>query len=146
MNYRHQFEVNAPLKQVVAFHTQSNSMAAITPPPIIIKIHRTPPTLNQGDEMDFTLWLGPFPIHWVARIEDVTPTSFADRQIHGPFKHWLHRHTFISLSPNSTQVIDEIEFTLRPHPLWGLVSLNMVLGLPFLFGYRGWKTKRLLGS
>jgi hypothetical protein len=32
-------------------------MAAITPPPIIVKVHHAPPVLADGDEMDFTMWL-----------------------------------------------------------------------------------------
>ena len=94
--------------------------------------------------MDFTLWLGPLPIRWTARIEDVTPAGFVDRQIRGPFQEWAHRHTFEPVDETTTEVVDTIEFSLKKHPLWGLVGLGMWLSLPLLFAFRGWKTRRLL--
>ena len=83
MNYQSRFRVNAPVQAVADFHSRSSAMAAITPPPILVQVHKAPEHLAEGDEMDFTLWLGPLPIHWVARFEDVTFTSFVDRQVAG---------------------------------------------------------------
>jgi ligand-binding SRPBCC domain-containing protein len=144
MVYKHRFEVNAPLAAVAEFHAQSASMGAITPPPVVVRIHRAPARLDDGDEMEFTMWLGPLPVRWLARIEDVSPTGFSDRQLSGPFGHWLHRHTFVPIDETTTAVVDEINLKLRPHLLWGLVGLGMRLGLPLLFAYRGWKTRRLI--
>jgi hypothetical protein len=36
-------------------------MAAITPPPMVGRMHRAPAHMGSGDEMDFTLWAGPLP-------------------------------------------------------------------------------------
>ena len=146
MRYQHRFEVNAPLAAVADFHAQSASMAAITPPPVVVRVHRAPDHLEDGDEMEFTMWLGPLPIRWLARIEDVGPTGFTDRQLRGPFRNWTHRHAFSPVDEVTTAVVDEIELNLRRHPWWGLVGLGMRLSLPFLFAYRGWKTRRLLGK
>lgn len=144
--YQHKFRVKAPLAAVAKFHAQSDSMGAITPPPIIAQVHQAPATLTEGDEMDFTLWLTLLPIRWLARIENVTPTGFTDRQLQGPFKTWVHRHTFVPVNATTTEVVDEIECSLRPHILWGPVGLGMRLTLPILFAYRGWKTKQILTS
>ncbi len=144
MKYRHSFQIQAPLTVVANFHANSASMGAITPPPVIAQIHHAPPHLQEGDEMDFTLWLGPLPIHWLARIENVSQNGFVDRQMRGPFQQWVHHHQFIALSPTTTQVIDEIEATPKKHPWWGAIGLGMWLNLPFLFAYRAWQTKRLL--
>lgn len=144
MKYQHRFQVQAPLADVADFHAHSASMGAITPPPTVVQIHQAPARLDEGDTMDFTLWAGPLPIRWLARIEDVNPNGFVDRQVRGPFRHWIHRHAFIPASETETAVIDEIDFSLRPHPLWGLVGLGMWLSLPLLFAYRAWKTRRLL--
>ena len=144
MKYTHRFTVTAPLAAVADFHAQSASMGAITPPPVVAQVHQAPARLQSGDTMDFTLWLGPLPVHWLARIEDVSPIGFVDRQVRGPFKVWVHRHRFVPLSAAQTEVIDEIELEFRRHPLWALVGLGMRLNLPLLFAYRGWKTRRLL--
>ena len=144
MRYKHRFQVEAPLAAVAEFHAQSASMGAITPPPVLVRIHRAPARLDDGDEMDFTMWLGPLPFNWLARIEDVSPTGFTDRQLRGPFREWIHRHTFTPVDETTTVVVDEIELELRAHLWWALVGLGMWLSLPLLFAYRGWKTRRLI--
>jgi ligand-binding SRPBCC domain-containing protein len=119
-------------------------MRAITPPPVFVQVHQAPDLLREGDRMEFTLRIGPLPVRWVACIGDVTDQGFTDRQLTGPFRSWIHRHTFLPLSYGGTEVIDAVEAELRPHPFWGLVGLGMWLSLPFLFAFRGWKTRRIL--
>ena len=144
MNYQHSFHVHAPLADVRQFHRLSASMGAITPPPVIVRVHQAPTVLEDGDEMDFTMWLGPLPVRWLARIEEVTESSFVDRMIQGPFSSWRHRHSFVTLDAQHTEVHDRVEATLSPHPFWNLVGRMMWLNLPVLFAYRGYKTRRLL--
>jgi len=144
MNYHHRFRVPASVERVAEFHRRSASMAAITPPPIVVRVQRAPAILADGDEMDFTMWLGPLSVHWLVRIEGVSKTGFTDRQMRGPFADWVHRHTFTAVDENLTDVVDEITLQLRPHPIWWLVGLGMWLGLPVLFAFRAWKTKRMI--
>ncbi len=146
MKFQHRFRVAAPLEAVADFHSRSASMAAITPPPIIVRVHRAPAVLQEGDEMEFTLWLGPLPLRWLARIEDVSATGFVDRQVRGPMQRWEHRHSYRPIDEATTEVVDEVEVELRRHLLWGPIGLGMWLGLPILFAFRGWKTRRLLQS
>ncbi len=142
--YRHEFTVDAPLSAVRAFHRQSASMGAITPPPVIVRIHEAPELLDEGDEMRFTMWVGPLPIQWHARIQDVGPTGFVDRQIDGPFKRWDHTHTFAEVDDHTTRVIDQIVIEYRDGLWWRTLGTGMRLNLPVLFAFRKWKTKRLL--
>lgn len=144
MFFRHRFQVRAPLEKVAAFHSQSSGMAAITPPPLTVQLHHAPPLLKEGDTMDFSLKLGPFPIRWLAQIEGVTSAGFTDRQLRGPFAEWVHQHKFSAVDDNTTDVIDEITLRLSRDPIRFLLGLGMRLGLPFLFAFRAWKTRRLL--
>jgi ligand-binding SRPBCC domain-containing protein len=144
MRYQHSFQINRPQSEVLEFHRHPTALEGITPPPIIMRMHQAPDPLKEGDEMRFTMWVGPFPIRWHSRIEDVDDHGFTDRQLEGPFLRWIHRHEFISLAKDETEAKDNIEFTFRPHLIWGPVGLGMALGLPVLFGFRAWKTKRLL--
>lgn len=145
MRYQHRFVVDAPLDDVASFHSQSASMGAITPPPIIVRVHSAPAVLDDGDEMDFTMWLGPLPIRWLARIEQKSGASFVDRQVSGPFAQWEHLHTFVPLDAGRTAVVDQVTARLSDNWFWKFVGINMWLGLPILFAFRGWKTRRLLG-
>lgn len=142
--YHHRFRVAAPLADVAAFHRRSASMAAITPPPVIVRFEQSPAELANGDEIRFALWLGPLPVRWQARIEEVTPNGFVDRQLSGPFAIWVHRHTFIGASEGVTDVFDSVAFAPKSKGLDGLVGRVMALSLPALFAFRGWKTRRLL--
>lgn len=144
MKYRHTFRVRAPVTEVARFHTSASSLKAITPPLIPMQLHAAPGQMSDGDEMDFTMWMGPLPVRWQARVEDISPTGFVDQQVRGPFESWVHRHSFIAVDGVTTQVVDEVEARLRPHALWGLAGLAMWLGLPLLFAYRGWRTRRML--
>jgi len=144
MIYRHRYEVHASVERVSEFHSRSNNMAAITPPPVIISQHNTPAVLAEGDEMDFTMWLGLLPVRWLASIEAVSPNGFTDRQLRGPFAEWIHQHTFTAMGEQTTVVEDEVTLRLCQHPLWWLVGMGMRLGLPALFAYRAWKTRRIL--
>ena len=145
LRYRHSFEVSAPLAQVVAFHARSDSMAAITPPGIVVEVHQAPPVLAEGDEMRFTLRLaGLLPIPWVARISDVGESGFVDTQMEGPFSLWRHEHRFASSGPGRTRIDDQVQARLRRHWLWAPVGLAMWLGMPLLFAYRALITRRIL--
>lgn len=142
--FRSRFRVQASLAEVAAFHRRAAAMAAITPPPVIVRIHKAPIELDEGAEMDFTLWLGPLPIRWQARIEDADDHGFRDRQVGGPFRHWLHTHRFVPVGENATEVHDTIELELADRWPARLIGAGLWLSLPLLFAYRRWQTRRLL--
>jgi len=144
MRFRHTFRVRASVGKVAAFHTAAANMKAISPPVIPMRLHRVPRQLAEGDEVSFTMWLGPIPVRWVAEFQEVSAFGFVDRQREGPFRSWQHRHSFLKVAPEITEVVDSVQAQLRPHLLWGPIGLAMWLGLPLLFAYRGWKTRRLL--
>jgi ligand-binding SRPBCC domain-containing protein len=144
MRYRHTFKVQAPLHVVVDFHARSASMGAITPPPVLVRVQHAPVILGEGDQMGFTLWVGPLPIRWVAIIENCSPNGFTDRQLSGPFAYWSHHHHFVPAGENQTEIIDEVTFTIKRHLFWALMGICMGISLPLLFAFRGWKTRRLL--
>jgi len=144
MNYQHRFRVQAPIQAVADFHSYPGAMAAITPPPIVVQVHSAPERVAEGQQMDFTMWLGPLPLRWQARFEDVTATGFVDRMVQGPLQAWQHRHSFVPVDDDHTDIVDELEVAVRRHLLWGPVGLGMSLNLPVLFAYRQWQTRRLL--
>lgn len=144
MRYEHRFRVRASLEAVADFHSRAASMPSITPPPVVVRVRSAPATLGEGDRMDFTMWVGPLPQHWVAQIENVSTRGFTDRQLQGPFARWQHRHSFEAVAPDLTEVVDHVEASVQKNVLWGALGMAMWIGLPLLFAYRGWKTRRLL--
>lgn len=144
MVYRRAFRVRAPIERVRAFHADAAGLAAITPPPVRVTDVQAPSRLGEGDEMAFTLRVGPVPIRWRARIQDVSPSGFTDVQTAGPFRTWEHRHAFLAEGDDATEVRDTVTWRLHPRPDRLLVGLAMGATLPFLFRYREWRTRRLL--
>lgn len=144
MKFNHQFTVNSPLSHVADFHRRSTNMAKITPPPIFVSIHYAPDFLDEGAEMDFTLWFGIIPIRWRSRFEKISQNGFVDQQLIGPYKSWSHKHNFQAVGNKKTIVRDDIRAELSNNPIKFLIGLGMWLGMPILFAYRTWKTRREL--
>jgi ligand-binding SRPBCC domain-containing protein len=94
--------------------------------------------------MAFTMWLGPLPVKWRAYISQLTSEGFADHQMEGPFRYWIHQHKFVQVDEQHTKVFDTVHAGLKWNLVWAPVGLAMWLGLPLLFAYRGWKTRRIL--
>lgn len=139
--FKHRIRVKAPLSAVAAFHRDSRALKQLTPPPVFVQMHRVEP-LAENSVADFTMWMGPIPVRWVAVHTEVDPLrGFTDHQVSGPFAHWVHRHTFEPYDAATTDVIDEIQADYGKG-LSGLLSRFMWLNLPIMFAYRGLVTRR----
>lgn len=141
------FTVHAPLTAVAMFHQDTRALKRLTPPPVIVQIHRVEP-LAEGSVSEFTMWFGPLPIRWVAVHQNVDPLhGFTDVQRSGPLKYWAHTHTFVPVSDTITRITEKIEF--EHHAGWrGLRSraLFPAPALTALFTYRKLVTRRALES
>jgi ligand-binding SRPBCC domain-containing protein len=143
LSFVHRTRVEAPLEAVAVFHKDAKALKHLTPPPVFVQMHRVEP-LTEASVADFTLWLGPLPVHWVASHHNVDPLrGFTDVQADGPFATWTHRHTFIPVNDTVTEVVDEVQAEYGRHSFWGLVSRLIWLNLPLMFAYRGLVTRRL---
>lgn len=137
-HFKHCTRVYAPIERVAEFHRSTAALKILTPPPIFVQLHHVEP-LSDNSVADFTLWLGPIPVRWIARHSNVDPLSgFVDTQVKGPFHSWEHRHKFVAIDDHITDVIDQIQ--AEPNT-W--LSWIMWLNLRFLFLYRGWQIRRI---
>ncbi|WP_060687192.1 SRPBCC family protein [Ardenticatena maritima] len=143
--FEHTFIVHAPLEQVAAFHYAPDAFRRLTPPLLPVQVHHAEP-LADGSTTEFTLWLGPLPVRWVARHRHVGPRGFTDEQVRGPFRQWIHRHTFEPIDAHTTRVRDTIEAAFHSHPFWALVGRLIWWGQPLLFQYRAWATQQALAA
>jgi ligand-binding SRPBCC domain-containing protein len=144
MRFEHRFHVRAPLPEVAEFHRHAAGLKALTPPMAFMRFDQLPDPIRQGDVLKFRMWLGSIPIRWESHFPEMSETGFVDTQGAGPFASWEHRHTFVPLAEDVTEVIDQIEAHLRPHLWHGFAGLAMWLTLPGLFWYRALQTRRIL--
>ena len=124
------FTVNATLQAVSEFHFQPGILKTLTPPLMIMQVHRFDPLAN-GSIGEFTMWMGPIPVRWKALHSDVSETTFTDTQVSGPMKSWVHCHTFTALDEQTTEVHEHVEFE-HFGGLKGLLSL-LLFPHPALF-------------
>ena len=140
--FLHQFQVNAPIERVSEFHNNTRVIKQLTPPPLFVKFNQIEP-LSEGSRSDFTLWLGPIPIQWVAVHSEMVPlVGFTGSQVEGPFKTWVHKHIFESLAGGKNRIIDRVDGKPSDHIFWRIISRFMWLTLPILFSYRAWQNRK----
>lgn len=135
------------VQQMWDFHAQPNAFAKLTPPPIFIQMRQNNlKSLTEGT-VDFTMWLGFFPLHWVAQhMPGPTPNSFMDRQLVGPMAFWEHQHIFRAV-PGGVELIDHVTIEHKPGAV-GTFTRLMFDGLPLqmFFLYRHLRTRLALSK
>lgn len=135
------FDVDAPIQVVREFHSSTNALPILTPPPLSVR------TLQGGEVIEgmvakFRLHFGPFGIEWHARHEDVQEDSFVDVQAYGPLAHWRHTHRFESLGPNRTRVHDHVAYEFHKNESLFVRLFFSSAALRFLFAFRSRQTRK----
>ncbi len=142
--FDYRFQVPATADAVAAFHFQPGILKRLTPPLMIMRVHRFEP-LAEGSVAEFTMWMGPIPVRWKAVHSDVTRHGFTDTQVCGPMKSWQHTHQFHDAGNGTTEVHEHIVFE-HHRGLRGLWSrlLFPPFALRLLFAIRSRITRREL--
>lgn len=142
LRFRRAFKVEATPSVVSDYHRNTAVLRRLTPFPIIVQFQHVE-AVREGSTARFILWFGPVPVHWHARHYDVQMSQgFTDDLAAGPFRSWVHQHSFLSRPSGGTRVQDEIHAELGRGLFHGLVSRFMWLTLPILFAFRAWRTRR----
>jgi ligand-binding SRPBCC domain-containing protein len=96
----HRFEMEQwlprPRTEVFPFFADAANLQAITPPWLDFKVVMPGPiTMRPGALIDYRLKLRGIPIGWRTEISVWEPPfRFVDRQLKGPYRQWIHEHTF----------------------------------------------------
>ena len=139
--FDYSFTVKAPLSAVSRFHYDPSVLKKLTPPPLFVQLHYFEP-LAEGAKASFTLWFGPFPIHWQAVHTNVSRQGFTDTQVRGPLNMWQHTHQFKAVAANTSRVDDHIEY--EHHRGWRGLLTRLLFNPPalyLLFTGRKWLTR-----
>ena len=84
-----------PRDEVFAFFANAANLEAITPPWLHFQVLNPALVIHQGVLIDYRLTLYGIPLKWQSEISRWDPpTSFVDKQRTGPYRRWVHTHTF----------------------------------------------------
>jgi uncharacterized protein len=102
--------------------------------------------MGVGTVIEYRLQLHGLPLRWVSRIDEWEESrAFVDRQVHGPYRVWRHRHEFEPCA-GGTAVRDRVDYAL---PLGAAGRLAHALfvrrDLERIFDFRRSAVERILG-
>ncbi len=130
--------VQRPINNVFDFFADAANLERITPPQLGFRIlTERPISVAEGTLIDYVLRLRGVPVKWRTEISVWRPPhEFIDRQLKGPYKQWIHRHTFEDIDGSTTLMKDEIHYRLPFEPFGDLGHFLVKKELNFIFDFR----------
>jgi ligand-binding SRPBCC domain-containing protein len=146
--FRADQRINRPLPEVFEFFSKAGNLERITPPFLSFSIVGDEPAeVTAGTLIEYRLRLHGLPLRWVTRIDTFERDRvFVDRQLKGPYKLWVHRHTF-EADGDATVIRDEVHYQLPLGILGGIAHLISVRrDIERIFAYRHQAVERLMAG
>ena len=134
-----------PPDEVFSFFADAANLEALTPPWLRFRILTPSPiTMATGARFDYRLRYRGFPLRWRTEILAWEPPHrFVDSQIKGPYRRWVHEHTFVA-QDGGTLATDTVEYAL----LGGAFANALLIGrdVERIFAYRRQRLQEIFGD
>lgn len=103
--------IKAPIEEVFSFFGKAENLNIITPPQLKFDIVTPLPiTIKEGTIIDYKIKISGLSFNWRTKITEwEPPRRFIDIQTRGPYKMWVHEHTFIA-DGNKTIMKDKVNY------------------------------------
>jgi len=137
-NITRETEVSKSIEEVFAFFAKAENLNAITPPELNFKIITPLPIeMKKGTLIDYKIKLSGISFNWKTEITQWEPPyRFVDTQLKGPYKVWIHEHTFVSQG-SGTIIRDSVSYLPKGWALEPAIhGLIVKKKLEHIFDYR----------
>jgi GrpB-like predicted nucleotidyltransferase (UPF0157 family)/ligand-binding SRPBCC domain-containing protein len=122
-----------PRDEVFQFFSDAANLEALTPPRLHFEILAPAVVLRPGVRIDYRLRLYGIPLRWQSEISRWEPPErFVDEQRRGPYRKWVHTHTFAE-ERGGTRVADAVDFEV---PFGWLVGGLVMRDVRRIFAFR----------
>jgi ligand-binding SRPBCC domain-containing protein len=128
-----------PLEEVFRFFADARNLEILTPPWLHFKILTPGPIqMKPGTLIDYRIRLHGVPIHWQSEIMVWEPPyRFIDEQRRGPYRLWIHEHSFFTRDGGSV-VEDRVEYAVP-----GGAMIQKLFVAPDLYRIFDYRRRRL---
>lgn len=138
---KHVFEksirIPASAERVFAWHEAPGALEKLIPPGEPIRVLEHTGGISNGARVVLSMGYPPLAIRWVAIHEGyIAGRRFQDREQSGPFRFWLHTHTFTPDGAEASILRDHVEFELPLSPIADLALPLVTRKLEATFAYR----------
>jgi ligand-binding SRPBCC domain-containing protein len=143
---RARLRVARPRPEVFAFFADAANLEAITPPWLSFRIQTPQPiAMRPGALIEYRLSLHGLPVRWKTEITAwEPPVRFVDQQRSGPYRLWVHEHTFEETADGGTIVNDRVRYQV---PFGRLANwLVVARDVRTIFTYRTETLLRVFGG
>jgi ligand-binding SRPBCC domain-containing protein len=136
--YTASLEIALPRDEVFSFFASAENLQRITPPNLGFQIITpTPIEMKAGALIEYRISMRGIPMKWRTKITKWNPPfEFVDTQLSGPYKQWIHRHTFTETDTGTTLIEDEVRYRLPLEPLGDIARFFVEREIKNIFDYR----------
>ena len=134
-----------PRERVFPFFAAAANLERITPPELAFRIDSPLPVeMKAGALIRYRLRLHGLPFAWLTRIAVWNPPhEFVDEQLRGPYRQWIHRHTFHDVA-GGTRMDDVVDYALPWYPLGEIAAPLVAAQVRRIFAFRNSAIEGLL--
>jgi ligand-binding SRPBCC domain-containing protein len=144
-SYRAELWLPQPRPVVFAFFAEARNLEAITPPWLNFEVLTPAPiALRPGARIDYRLRLHGIPFRWQTEITAwEPPCRFIDSQRKGPYRRWVHTHTFTERD-GGTWCTDDVSYAVPGGAL--IERLFVRRDVERIFAFRAAALRRRFGA
>ena len=136
--------IDRKLEEIFPFFTKPENLSLLTPRWLKFKIRKkSTEHMEENAQFVYTIKFHNISMYWKTKITKFEPPYvFVDEQLRGPYKKWVHTHTF-EAKGDSTVMFDRVEYDLYGWFLKSIIHNFFVKNsVKKIFKYR----KKVLGE